>query len=299
MTVQSRRIVVSGANSGVGFEATRRLLRAGAEVVMVCRNDSRAQQAAQILRSEQPGARLQVQIADMSSLASVRDLAGRLRGTGVGALVNNAGVARWQREITDEGFERTLATNHLGAFLLTLELLDDLLAAGGRVINVSSRGHAEGDLRRAPLDDLLRGRVPYGARQAYCDSKLANVLLALELHRRYAGRGLTAVAVHPGVLATPIWNKLGGFLGRIVAPVVKLRMQPPSLGGEAVSRLLLDAQLRQRSGVYFDVFDEVEASEQARDVALAAALWTASAAAVGATKHGSGSPHGQRGVAGA
>jgi NAD(P)-dependent dehydrogenase (short-subunit alcohol dehydrogenase family) len=245
---------------------------------MVCRDEERGRQARDALRREAPEARVVLELADLSDLASARALGDRLHALGgVDVLVNNAGVARMELELTADGLERTMATNHLGHFVITLGLLDRLRAAGGRVINVSSEGHRRGDLRRAPLRDVFRGRIAYNGFQAYCDSKLANVLFTMELDRRYAEDGLSAVALHPGVLSTRIWNKDRNWqlwLARLFKPL----MGSPEIGGDAVFRLVADPEAGRASGVYFKVREQVRAAEQAYDERLAGELWEASEA---------------------
>jgi len=266
-------VVITGANSGVGFEAARRFAADGAHVVMVCRDADRGRAARDVIRQERPEARLVLEVADLSSLSSARALGDRLHGLGrIDVLVNNAGVARMDLELTEDGFERTMATNHLGHFALTVRALDRLQEFGGRIINVSSEGHRRGDLKRASLGDIVRGRIGYNGFQAYCDSKLANVLFAFELDRRCAERGITAVAVHPGVLSTRIWNK-DASLGLWFARLLKPFMSKPGIGGDAVHRLVADPEVAELSGVYFKVREQVQAGEQAYDEALARELW--------------------------
>ena len=173
--------------------------------------------------------------------------------------------------LSADGFELTFATNHLGHFLLTHLLLEPLEAGRGRIVNVSSRGHRGGDLRRASLDDIARGRAWKGPLQAYADSKLANILFTFESIRRRGARGITANAVHPGVLATDIWNK--------TPPVVRLLIRPftwfmdrPQVGGAAVMNLVT-GPAGAVTGRYFNEQDEEAPSPQALDEALAHELW--------------------------
>jgi len=270
---QEQTVVITGANSGVGFEASRRFAAAGAQVVMVCRDPERGSAARDAIRREHADARLVLEIADLASLSSARALGDRLHESGrIDVLVNNAGVARMELEFTEDGFERTFATNHLGHFALTARVLERLQASGGRIINVSSEGHRRGDLKRSSLGDIVRGRIGYNGFQAYCDSKLANVLFAFELDRRCAEQGITAVALHPGVLSTRIWNK-DSSVGLWFARLLKPFMSRPGVGGDAVHRLAADPTVATLSGVYFNVREQVEAAEQAFDEALARELW--------------------------
>lgn len=268
--------VVTGANSGVGRSATEMLLEAGARVTMVCRSRERGERALAEMRAGGLGAgsRVDLELADLSRQEDVRALATRLnaRLPAIDILVNNAGVTRPRCVHSPEGFELTFATNHLGHFLLTRLLRERLEAGRGRIVNVSSRGHRSGDLRRAELEDIARGRAWDGALQAYADSKLANVLFTLETVRRWGARGITANAVHPGVLATEIWKKTSLAPRLLLLPFTWF-MSSPDVGGKAVMNLVADPARDDLTGRYFHVLNERNPSEQARAEALARELW--------------------------
>ena len=291
--------VVTGANSGVGRSATEMLLEAGAHVTMVCRSRERGERALAELRQSAPagsqgaerqvgkgadtvgtasdsaaGTQIDLELADLSRQDDVRELADRLASElpAIDILVNNAGVTRPQCVHSPEGFELTFATNHLGHFLLTRLLRDRLEAGRGRIVNVSSRGHRSGDLRRAGLEDIARGRAWEGALQAYADSKLANVLFTSETARRWGARGITANAVHPGVLATEIWKKTSLAARLLILPFTWF-MASPDVGGKAVMNLVADPSRDDVTGRYFHVQREESPSAQARDEALACELW--------------------------
>lgn len=274
--------MVTGANSGIGRSLTELLLDAGARVVMVCRNAERGRQALdEVTRAPCPG-RAELEVADVSDFDAVRALAGRLqRFDAIEALVNNAGVWRSKLEKTPADLEVTMATNHLGHFLLTHLVLDLLRQGGNRIVNVSSEAHRRGDLVRAPLGDIVSGQAWKGGLQAYSDSKLANVLFTAELVRRYGETGMIANSLHPGVLATRIWNKTRNpitYLLRAFKPF----MGSPAIGGRAILRLLSDPDLAGVTGTYFNVATESEPSASARDADLARALWEISARLTGA-----------------
>lgn len=267
--------VVTGANSGVGRSAAEMLHGAGARVTMVCRSRERGERAlAELRASAAVEPRIELELADLSRQEDVRDLADRLasRLTAIDILVNNAGVTRPQCVQSPEGFELTFATNHLGHFLLTRLLRERIEAGRGRIVNVSSRGHRSGDLRRTGLEDIARGRAWEGALQAYADSKLANVLFTLETVRRWGARGITANAVHPGVLATEIWKKTSLAPRLLLLPFTWF-MSSPDVGGKAVMNLVEDPSRDDVTGRYFHVLKEQRPSEQARDESLARELW--------------------------
>jgi NAD(P)-dependent dehydrogenase (short-subunit alcohol dehydrogenase family) len=193
-----RLVVVTGADSGIGFETAKRLAAAGAHVVLACRNEQKAQAAA----SRIPGS-TEVRLVDMSSLDSVRAFAEGTRER-VDVLINNAGVMAADEARTTEGFEMHFATNYLGAFALTARLLPRIT---DRVVMTSSLAHFGG---RIVLDDLNRHRRGYSRWAAYADSKLADLMLAYALQARFAEARspLRAVAAHPGLAGTDLARDL-------------------------------------------------------------------------------------------
>jgi NAD(P)-dependent dehydrogenase (short-subunit alcohol dehydrogenase family) len=198
-----RVAIVTGANSGLGLVTARELARAGAEVVIACRDTGKGERAAEEIRRSVPGAGLAVRRLDLASLDSVREFAGVLAGEhdSIDLLINNAGVMAPPRRLTADGFESQIGTNHLGHFALTGLLLERLEAAGApRVVSLSSGAHRIGWMR---FDDLNWERR-YNSWLAYGQSKLADLLFCFELQRRAteAGSRLKALAAHPGYAAT-------------------------------------------------------------------------------------------------
>ncbi|MGF1468889.1 MAG: oxidoreductase [Sandaracinaceae bacterium] len=210
-----RTVLITGANSGIGFEAAGHLAGAGAHVVLACRNGAKAQTAAERIRGAHPEARTEVLLLDLADLDAVRQAAGRF-GSGhdrLDVLVNNAGVMALPHRTTTDGFEMQLGTNHLGHFALTGLLLPSLLAAEApRVVTVSSGAHRFG---RIAFDDL-QSQQSYSRWGAYGQSKLANLLFTLELSRQAeaAGTPLRAVACHPGYSATNLQRTGPRMAGR-------------------------------------------------------------------------------------
>lgn len=278
--------VVTGANSGVGLETSRVLAEAGWGVVMVCRSEQRGRAARDSILEEVPGARLEVAMCDLERFDQVHGLAEWLLDWSdgsdrrIGVLINNAGLYRAGLERTGAGFERTMAVNHLGHFLLTLLLESQLRREGPKVVNVTSEGHRRGQLGRAPLRQILLGEDWVGGVQAYCDSKLANVLFTQELQRRWGSDGAAVAAVHPGVLSTAIWDRNRNFL-MWLARLMKPFMGSPEEGGRAVARLVLDVEPSELRGAYFKrrERDRAQLPEDADE--LARTLWSESLSAVG------------------
>ena len=204
-----RTAVVTGASGGLGLETARVLAARGAAVVLACRDTDKAGRAAGQIRAQAGRASVRVVPLDLASLASVRQAAEQIRATSVrlDLLINNAGVMAVPYHRTEDGFERTLATNHLGPFALTGLVLDRLLdTPGSRIVTVSSIGHRTGT-GTMHFDDLQseRGYQPW---PAYYQSKLANLLSTYELQARLAaaGAGTTALAAHPGNARTGLWR---------------------------------------------------------------------------------------------
>lgn len=206
--LRGRCYVVTGANSGIGLEATRSLAAAGARVVMACRNAAKAAAAVDHLRQELPDAELTVVPLDLASLASISDFASALGGVTdrVDALINNAGLIGIRGD-TDDGFEMTIGVNHLGHFALTgriLPMLEATAAVHGdaRVVSVASIAHRW--FGKMFWDDLEFRRRYWNMWPVYGQSKLANLLFTFELDRRLraSGSAVRAVACHPGMSHT-------------------------------------------------------------------------------------------------
>jgi NAD(P)-dependent dehydrogenase (short-subunit alcohol dehydrogenase family) len=206
--LQGRTALVTGANSGIGLETARVLADRGAHVVLGCRSETKAAAAMAVIRATVPDARLEFLALDLSDLDSVRAAvaAFKARHATLDILCNNAGVMGHATvQLTKQGYEMQLGTNHIGHFALATGLLDRLLAApAARVVAVSSVAHRVP--RSLDLDDPAYARTPYWHFAAYGRSKLANLLFVLELNRRAQAGGLKlkAAAAHPGYSATNI-----------------------------------------------------------------------------------------------
>lgn len=198
-------VVVTGANSGIGWHTALELARSAAEVVLTARSAAKGQEAVQRIHEQLPLAKVRFEILDLASLRSVREFAGRiLNAPKLDLLVNNAGVmAVPERRLTEDGFELQLGTNYLGPFALTLLLIPLLRRAPSPRVTTISSIAANLGLRRINFDDMQWERS-YGPWKAYCQSKLADLLFALELGRRCTAAGIPLLsnAAHPGFART-------------------------------------------------------------------------------------------------
>lgn len=204
-----KRVIITGANSGIGYCAAYRLARKGAHVILACRDRQKGEAALASLNTEAPGSSFELAILDLASLASVHEFAARelAQNQPLDLLINNAGVMAPPRRLeTADGFELQFGTNVLGHFALTGWLLPSLeRAEHPRIVTIASIAHKRG---RINLDDL-QSTKSYGPMRSYQQSKLANLMLALELDRRLRARSsrVASIAAHPGVAHTPLFSK--------------------------------------------------------------------------------------------
>ena len=212
LALTGKTTLITGANSGIGYEAARALAQKGADVIMACRSLEKGEAAVQAILEETPQAKLNLMALNLADLASVREFAGKVRAeyTQLDLLINNAGVMAIPYRQTADGYEMQLGTNHLGHFALTGLLLDlALKAEHARIVTISSQVHKTG---RINFDDL-NSEKSYQKWLAYGQSKLANLLFAYELQRKLAAAGHDAlsVAAHPGYSATNLQDSSGIF----------------------------------------------------------------------------------------
>jgi NAD(P)-dependent dehydrogenase (short-subunit alcohol dehydrogenase family) len=274
-TMKDKVIMVTGANSGIGKAASLALARMGATLVMVARNKGRGEAArSEIIRKSQNNS-VDLFLADLSSLESVRQLATdfKKKYPKLHVLINNAGLFNQRRRVTADGYENTFATNYLASFLLTNLQLDLLKAsAPSRIINVSSVGHYNGHIN---FDDLNLEKE-YGGWKAYGQSKLALVLFTHELAKKLQGTGVTVNAVHPGTVATNIWSRPFGPVGFIMA-LPKLFMTSPEKGAETIVYLASSSDAKGLNGEYLEKLKVKKSSDESYDEEIAQRLWDVSA----------------------
>ncbi|MBX3186568.1 MAG: SDR family oxidoreductase [Labilithrix sp.] len=281
--MRSRTCIVTGGNTGIGLETARGLAREGATVILACRDEARAEAArADIVGSSGAAGRVRVMPLDLASLASIRAFAAAFREQygGLHVLVANAGVFPTKRETTIDGLELAIGTNHVGHFLLTQELLPQLVeAAPARIVVVSASLQ-----KRATLDfeDLQFERRRFAWTSAYAASKLANVLFTVSLAERLAGTGVTVNALHPGLVD----SELARHMGPTMRTVTKLLFGAPERGARTSLFLATDPSVAGVTGKYFEARVERPMNPIAHDRAARERLWTLTEEMIAAASRG-------------
>jgi NAD(P)-dependent dehydrogenase (short-subunit alcohol dehydrogenase family) len=261
--------IVTGANTGIGRETARGLARAGATVVLACRDVAKAEAARADIAETTGRQDVAAMALDLGDIGSIRSFARAFgeRYPRLDVLVNNAGVHTRKRETTRDGFESTFGVNHLGTALVTLELLPLLKkSAPSRVVVVSSDLHYRG---RMGWDDLQYERRSYRGIAAYNQSKLANVLFTKALARRLRDTGVTANALHPGVVATELTRRYP----RALIGVMQMFQLTPAQGAACSLHVATDPSLAAVSGEYFEKSRIKPPSREAQDEAAQEKLW--------------------------
>ncbi len=283
-SLEGKSCIVTGANKGIGYAASRAIAAMGAEVILACRQPEAGVAARRSIEAATGSRRVTVSPLDLASLASVRRFATDFTSTHdrLDLLVNNAGIYTSKRTLTDDGFERTWEVDYLSHFLLTNLLIDPLRrAAPSRVINVSSQGHQMG---RIEFDNLNRETGWSGIR-AYGQAKLAQILFTKEFARRFAGTGVSAFAVHPGPVRTD-WSR-GGAGMRIGARIAWPFMLSPERGADTIVWLASLGETDGWSGQYFTKRHPEQPKADAEDPDLARRLWEVSEELTGLAATGS------------
>ena len=267
--------LITGATSGIGEVAARELARLGATVVVVGRSKEKCVKTVEKIRAETGNSAVDFLVADLSSQADVRRLAEEFKKTysRLDVLLNNAGAVFTKSQVSLDGFEMTLALNHLNYFLLTNLLLDLLKSsAPARVVNVASDAHRM--VKGFNFDDP-QGSKRYGGLRIYAQSKLANILFTNELAKRLEGTGVTANSLHPGVVATNFAANNGG-IWRVLRKVFDVFSIKVEEGAKTSVFLASSPEVAAVSGKYFDKSAIAQPSPAALDESAGRRLWTLS-----------------------
>ncbi|MFD9627255.1 SDR family oxidoreductase [Peribacillus muralis] len=264
--------IVTGANSGMGLATVIALAKKGLHVIMLCRNEAKGRKALEMAKEESHSSSIELMIADLASIESIHRFAGAFKAKydSLDLLINNAGVVTLKRQETKDGFESMLGVNHLGHFLLTNLLIDELKRSDdGRVVIVSSGAHKWG---KFDFDDPYFQKG-FNVVKGYGRSKLANVWFMKGLAKRLEGTSVSVNALHPGAVATNIGvDRDTGFGKRFIKLLVPF-FKTPEKGAQTAVFLATSERVKTSSGSYF--YDEKEApiSKLAQDDELVERFW--------------------------
>jgi len=269
-------VVITGGTSGIGAVAAVALARMGARIILVARDESRAEATLAKLRDSNPGVAHCVHLADLLRLDEMRRVSAEIADhePRVDVLINNAGALFASRRLTEDGLERTFALNHMAYFVMAARLRERLSAsAPARIINTASAAH-----QGATLDfDDLQSAKSFGARKAYGQSKLCNILFTRELARRLHGTGVTTNCLHPGFVATRFGDQSGGLISPLIR-LAKFFAISPADGAETMVYLASSPDVAEVTGQYFFRSVPITPSSWAQDDRSALLLWQRSAA---------------------
>ena len=277
--MKGKVVVITGATSGIGEVAARRLAAMGARIVLVARDAARGQESLARLAQSSAGVTHSIYYGDLSRISETKRVAAEIAAAEprIDVLINNAGALFGTRQVTADNLEQTFATNHMAYFVLTLGLRESLFAASpARVVSTASAAHQGYTL---DFDDLQAAKG-YSAIKAYGRSKLCNILFTRELARRWSGKGVAANCLHPGFVASRFGDGSGGLLSRVVR-VAKVFAISPEKGAQTIVYLASAPDVGAISGEYFYKCRPATPTAGGRDDAAAKHLWMESAEIAG------------------
>ena len=272
--IEGKQVLITGASRGIGMATALGLAKMGANLSLLVRDRSRGEKVVEEIRALGAKGKVDLFVADLSSMKDVRRVADEYRSKHdrLDVLINNAGAINMDQEKTADGYERTFATNHLAYFLLT-DLLLDLLkkSAPARIVNVASEAHRQA--AGVDFDDPMFEKRSYGGFAAYGQSKLANILFTRELAKKLEGSGVTANALHPGVIASGFGRNNKGVFGFIMRNLAGPFLGSEEAGARTSVYLATSPDVEGKTGLYFKSSREATPTRAARDDAAAAKLW--------------------------
>ncbi len=282
--MQGKTILITGATNGIGKIAAQELAAKGANIVLVARNQEKGMATIKEISAATGNTNLELMLADVSKMNDLRKLSQEFlaKHSRLDVLLNNAGAVFENRQLSQDGFELTLATNHLNYFLLSnllLEVLQKTASAHGqaRIVNVASDAHRSAKIN---FDDLM-GQQKFGGWNAYCQSKLANIMFSAELARRLAGTQVSANSLHPGFVRTGFGDNSGGLMKILLGLGKQLMAISPAQGADTMVHLASSNDVAGISGKYFEKRQVKTPSLAAQDEAAQTRLWEISAKLVG------------------
>lgn len=280
--MQNKTCLITGANSGIGKEIALGLAQQGAHLILVCRNVSKAQLVVNEIKEKTGSEKIDLLIVDLSSQAEIRSLANTIlnRYSRLDVLINNAGLVLLNKKHSVDNIEMTLATNHLGPFLLNYLLIDLLKAsAPSRIINVSSASHHWAKLA---MDDLQFEHRKYKLMAAYAQSKLLMNIVSFELARRLEGTGVTVNCVHPGIVRSHLGSdEANNLFLKTFDKLIKCFFISPKAGAKTPLYLASSPEVQNVTGKYFVKYKPRAAKAIAYDQDLAKKIWQISENLVG------------------
>ena len=272
--MHNKLVIVTGANSGIGYETTRALAKQGAFILMVCRNEEKAKEARKEIIDETGNTGLDIVLCDFSIQADIHKAAKEINSQyeKIDVLINNHGFLASEKEETVDGLEMTFAVNHIGYFLFTKLLLEKIKAAdSGRIVSVASEAHRAGTYDPENIQ-LRDGFSPW---KAYGNSKLYNILFTKELANRLTDTNVTANCLHPGVVASN-FAQSGSWIMKTLFTIGKLFFVSPKKGAETSIYLATSPEVENTNGAYFRNKKVATPSATARDPEAAKELWNIS-----------------------
>jgi len=271
--------VITGATSGIGKETALALAKKDHTLYLLVRNTIKGEGLKADIIAQTGNKNIHVVKCDLADLQSVRHAADELKTSlfAINVLINNAGGMFDKRELTKDGFEMTFQTNHLGHFLLTQSLMPLLEKGHARIINISSDAHKIG---KANFDDLQWGQQKYSAMKAYGMAKLFNIYFTKSLAEKYADKGISSFAVHPGIVNTSFGAGVGGF-SKFLLAIARPFMISPEKGAETSVYLATEPGMEAKSCQYFTKKKMVKSSVLSWSEANRNKLWDISKKLVG------------------
>ncbi len=268
----NKNALVTGGNAGIGFATAKALAQKGAHVYIVARDKTKAEEAVKNIITDTGNKNVDYFLADFSSQTSIRKVVSEIKSrvNVIDVLINNAGGTFLEFGLTEDGIEKTIATNHFAYFLLTNLLLEQIKkSAQGRIVNVASGSHYRGKIN---FESFAQNKG-YFVMKAYGQSKLANVLFTNELAERLSGTNVTVNSLHPGFVKTKIGNKNATWYSGLFWSIVTLGAISVEEGAQTSVYLATSPDVKHITGKYFDKCKPKQPSKLALDKNLGKELW--------------------------